>query len=958
MANLYIIHGKDGKKSAPLTADEIKKRIHRNEIKETDDLSLYPNQFALNVKDYPEFEDEFKDAEKTLLYEHNRPVSTLHDEKTKVNLLTSAGLGEESTNADQVSEEGHLPATAEPPPAPVPVDEFSDTATQRQKTVVFERPKALLTRDALPKGMQKKQKSLGFKIPKKSFLIMIMLVLVAYEMLFENDDEAQRSRPEVEMVAVRPQLPAGGAGKVDPETSVKIYVQGLKPYLEDTVQGYRKAADIFQLSLRYDPQNVKALAMLASSYLNLIDSSNKDENTFSVINKLIELSRLKQLDLVETLIAEVEFLATSRRYDAAIQRLVEYSKVSGKFDPVLYYYLGWLYAQKNEFGNAMKYLNLIPASALPMARLYYLRGFLHEENKEYDEAGAEYRRALNINPKHAKSILGMVRIAEKKGELKQSLRFVEFLTGNPSYQSPKEYVRAWIYRSKLALLYQQTDEAVSSLERAIRIDPKNEELRLEYYSLLSAAGKNSKYKSLAQMYALVLDGERNLRAGKVHEAIAVLLQAQDTFAKSTVPYEKMGDLFYSTGQYERAQINYKKALEIDPKAAEIAIKLIDDLIHNHEWEEAQKYLGRYRSHPKLKSSIDRLAGDLANYQQNYPLAISFYRKAMARDSIDTEVYSSYANALRELDQCKDAQFFYSLAQRLDPFNYTAILGAAKCLLKTDNINAAVGRIQEELARLPKARADLLDGIAEIYFNNQDYERALQFTAQAKEIDPDYPDSYRIEGNIYARQMQNKKDLKKKALESYKSYSDRKNSDPFGYLQRFEIFLKDSNFEAAGEELNRVFEVSPRFPELHYRRAQMNAKMGRTKDALGELEQELKLNPRLVKALVDQGNIFLRANDLEDAMKSFVKAMELDPQNANAKIGAGYVNYLKRQFPSAIALLQSALSLDKGNPEIYKKLGFAYRDSGDAAKAMQAFQSYLDLNPDAPDKADFEQYKRQ
>jgi tetratricopeptide (TPR) repeat protein len=68
--------------------------------------------------------------------------------------------------------------------------------------------------------------------------------------------------------------------------------------------------------------------------------------------------------------------------------------------------------------------------------------------------------------------------------------------------------------------------------------------------------------------------------------------------------------------------------------------------------------------------------------------------------------------------------------------------------------------------------------------------------------------------------------------------------------------------------------------------------------------------------------------------------------------------MKRQFPSAIALYLSALALDRGNPEIYKRLGLVYRDAGETAKAAQAFQSYLDLNPDAPDKAEFEQYKRQ
>ena len=201
-----------------------------------------------------------------------------------------------------------------------------------------------------------------------------------------------------------------------------------------------------------------------------------------------------------------------------------------------------------------------------------------------------------------------------------------------------------------------------------------------------------------------------------------------------------------------------------------------------------------------------------------------------------------------------------------------------------------------------------------------------------------------------------KESKKNALEMFQLYSARKPSDTFGFLNRFEIFLKDSNFEMAAEELNRIFEVSPRFPELHFRRALMFSKMGKTKDALAELEEELKINSKSIKALDERGYVLLRLNQLDEALKSFVRSMELESRNANSKMGAGYVNYLKRQFNSAIALYQAALSLDKGNPDIHKKLGQAYRDSGDQQKASQYFRNYLDLAPDAPDHSDYEQYR--
>jgi tetratricopeptide (TPR) repeat protein len=258
--------------------------------------------------------------------------------------------------------------------------------------------------------------------------------------------------------------------------------------------------------------------------------------------------------------------------------------------------------------------------------------------------------------------------------------------------------------------------------------------------------------------------------------------------------------------------------------------------------------------------------------------------------------------------------------------------------------------------LPQARADLLTGIAELYLMAGEDDRALQYVKQAQDLDPSFPESYRVEGNIYLRAMQARRDKKNKALDAFKAYSDRKLSDPSGYIQRFEIFLRDSNFDQANEELNRVFEVSPRYPELHYRRARLYIRMGRSKDALLELEEELKMNPRFVKSWVEQGNIYMRANNLDLANQSFTKAMELDPLDADAKLGAANVSYLKRQFSTAIALYQSALALDRGNPEIYKRLGFAYRDSGDRMKASQAFRSYLDLAPDAPDRREFEQYR--
>ena len=968
MANLYVIRFHDGTSSAPLKVDEIKSRIQKGELKGTDKVSVYPNEFEMELRDVPEFETVLpavSDADSGAGIDIKESTGAANrnefdqDDATRLSPSASALPENQKTRVLDVSKMNLkapapvAPAAPAAPPAPVPVpmDDFSDAGVRREQTRVFERPKELMTKAA------PKRKGIGAMIPKKSFLVVVILAFVAMDYMEEEEEEEKQraAKPAVTLVTIRPELPATGTKKPDPQKSSKIYERALRYYVRDTVMDYRLAVKGLQAAIREDPHNVKALAFLASSYLNLIDSSNKDEKTFSVINKIIELSRDRDVVLLETVIAEVEFLAAQRRYDAAKQKLTEFSKAQGKFDASIYYYLGWIFAQKGEYGSAMKQLNMIPPNELPFASLYYLRGFIFEENHDYVQAEAEYTRALKVSENHAKARLGLVRVSEKKGELKKQAPLVAFLYAHPNFQSPSEYVRTLIYTSKLALLERRPREAKAALEEARRLDPRNQELELEYYTLYSHLGGDSSYKKLAQLYSLVLDAGRKQDAGNTHDARTTLIEAMDLYPKSPVPFEKMGDLFLKTGEFSRAYDHYKKALELEKSNGEIAIKLIDALIRNKETDEAEKVIAKYRTHPKLKSSVDRLAGDIAYQRNDFNNAAIFYRKAMSRDSVDPEVYSSYANLMREADQCRDAQFFYSLAQRLDPFNLNAIMGTAKCILKTDGVDAAVGRIQEELARLPKARADLLVGIGELYFAAHEEAKALQFIESAKEVDPDYPDTFKVEGDIYYQQMYFKKDLKKKAMEAWKSYSDRKGSDPYGYLRRFDMFLQDSSFDQAAEELNRIFLISPRYPELHYRRAVMLRKMGRIKDALRELEQELALNPRFDPAWVEQGEAYLRDENLNEAFKSFSKAMGLNPRNVQAKIGAGYANYLKRQYSSALALLQAALALDKGNPDIHKKLGLVFRDSGDQVRAKQSFQNYLDLAPDAPDRGEYESY---
>jgi tetratricopeptide (TPR) repeat protein len=85
-------------------------------------------------------------------------------------------------------------------------------------------------------------------------------------------------------------------------------------------------------------------------------------------------------------------------------------------------------------------------------------------------------------------------------------------------------------------------------------------------------------------------------------------------------------------------------------------------------------------------------------------------------------------------------------------------------------------------------------------------------------------------------------------------------------------------------------------------------------------------------------------------------MQLAPTNPEAKHQAGYAAYLLKNYQAAIALYRAALVYDKANPMIYKRMGMAYRDMGDPAGAAASFHKYIEMEPDAPDRREYEQYR--
>ncbi|MEO5970645.1 MAG: tetratricopeptide repeat protein, partial [Bdellovibrionia bacterium] len=393
-----------------------------------------------------------------------------------------------------------------------------------ERTVVFQRS------SESTKTKEKPKKSLRQNL-SKLFLVGVLGV-IGYQALLEEPPK----KPVKQFEVVRPQLPSANEGPPDPSKSNQLYGAAMAAYVADTTLGYRTAADKLREAISYDLSNVKALAMLASSYINLIDSSNKDANYFSVLSTLIDMSRAKNVDLAETVIADVEFYLVVNKAEAAQNRIVEYTKAHPSFGVEMFYYLALAFYGRGDNASAAKYLGLIPEDKIFSSKIYYLRGQVAEALNEVDSAMKEYSKAIEFNPGHAKSHLRVSQLLYKQGTLKNAQSHIEFLISHINYLTPRDLGLTYYFHALFSELNQRWKVALGDMEKAVAIDPENHDYLLELYTLRAKGGDSQEdVKQIAKMYYFLGEGEKLIQQGKYQDALIPFLQAREVNNSSPLP---------------------------------------------------------------------------------------------------------------------------------------------------------------------------------------------------------------------------------------------------------------------------------------------------------------------------------------------------------------------------------------------------------------------------------------
>jgi tetratricopeptide (TPR) repeat protein len=944
---LYKVKLENGRILGPLNLERIKLFIFKDVFTGGEQACLYSENNFKSINEFSEIADlflkktnntlsldsqtknnEFTEEEKTIIYGIDEEKTVILSKRTE-SQKSSDEISNGSLNVELEGEgtnQNDSEATV-----------FVDTSKLKQNY------EEVLKENKFEEQKKKVIKFLNKEIviDKKKLILIIGLGFFLILFLLPEDNK----KNEIQPLPTKPiviELPYLNE-KPDVTQGQKLLEEALKHYILDSIEGYKQSARLLVKAASFDPNNVKALCLLVSSYVNLIDVVAKDENYFAVVTKLLEMARAKGVDLTELVIADVEFYLALNNLDAAYSRIVNYT-TTHKETPELILYLAETVLKKKNYEGALNLLTKIDKKDWYTARIPYAfaRAFYNLGNKE--QAILALKETIKRSEYHtsARALLGQIYYELDK--FNESLKQLNFVILNKAITPNKILAQSYFIRGKIKTAIQQEQEAIQDIQQAMKLDSSNKDYLLEYYTIKEKLGsKNPETKQKAKKYFYLAEGERALLKNNYDEAMKNFITAREIDDKDPTPFLKIGDTYVLKGDYQSARISYKKAISLQSSNKTLYPPYIRALISVYDFEEADKQLEVLKGIEDDFTIIDKLYAEKYLKQERPREALVYLKRVIGKNPADSSVYIQYADVLMMAKRFSDAAFYYSLAMQFDPLNSKAIIGYAKATAEVEGLSSAVEFLKQKEIESPK-KAEIATGIGEVYYQKGDYQMALQYAMKALSYDNTYSYAYKLKGDAYYS-LNNVKE----ALDAYSSFNAYNSVSIEGRIAAYNIYFSQKNYKAAKDEISVVIEMYPKMPGAYYRLGELYLEAKNYKSALEAAKEEIHFNPTYLPAYVLAGKVLNLMKNYQEALQYVNKALKIDGSFVEGLLVASDTNMALKNYGASKALLDRALALDSGNPQVHKRLGMLYLEMGDKLKYKQYLKAYLDLLPNAPDK---------
>ncbi|MBN1597052.1 MAG: tetratricopeptide repeat protein [Bacteroidales bacterium] len=211
--------------------------------------------------------------------------------------------------------------------------------------------------------------------------------------------------------------------------------------------------------------------------------------------------------------------------------------------------------------------------------------------------------------------------------------------------------------------------------------------------------------------------------------------------------------------------------------------------------------------------------------------------------------------------------------------------------------------------------------ARIQFELGNYDEAIRDCYSILKIKPNQPEVYLLRGHVCM------------VTESYGGallfygkaikFTDKNNLLFEAFFNRGKAYMELKKYYDAQSDFLSAYEIDSESPELLVALASSYFYMGRTDEALKNLNRAIGIDNENSEARYLIGKIAEKQGDYPLAIDSYEKYLELEPMDADVYNRLADVLYKNNDPTHAISALGKSIELVPANPESYKILGLIY-----------------------------------
>ena len=526
-----------------------------------------------------------------------------------------------------------------------------------------------------------------------------------------------------------------------------------------------------------------------------------------------------------------------------------------------------------------------PNTSMQLAQAAHRRYLLHLSSEDLTAAINYYIEALKSNPDTPSAYFRLASLLHDNGQIgidsavEQCRKAVEIDPKNPN---------AHMYLGYFLSLKGDFEEAKEEFKTAIKLKPlKSSRTRLVLALTLLEKTK-TKNKSLidfsSALYYIfsgsmlflfdsanikmfvqnVLDdlsfikyrafGEILEKANRDKNAYNLYADALDKTKNKSIFYEKRAGIAIKKKRYDVALECFQNSVALsgsDPMRVVSAIEFIEEFFPEKTDELIDLYTILINKNPRLPRCYYEL-GHLYLKKEDKLNAVNAFKLALQYDSENPFYLNSLAFAYVQLEQYDGAIELYKKALSLNPDNeWSAVVAQALAAIYHQikgNSDAAISVLENALL-LTKDKSPIYQAIADIYYDIEDLDRAIEFYNHALDCDCNNPKAYSRLAMAYWE-----KDYIEKAIIYYSKAIDLDPDYDIAYNNLGVIFLDGlGDAKRALAYFENAIDINPNYVLAHFNIARAYEIMGQKIDAAKKYQTALnlnKINPEIDSQMIE------------------------------------------------------------------------------------------------------------